>query len=75
MKQKIHDLALQAGLTIDNLPDNVYIPLEKFAELLIEECIQVVDATPMHCAMTTFQQGIVKCTISESVKTLKEHFE
>jgi hypothetical protein len=53
----------------------VYIPLEKFAELLIEECIQVVDATPMHCAMTTFQQGIVKCTISESVKTLKEHFE
>ena len=75
MKQKIHDLTLQAGLKIDNLPDDVYIPLEKFAELLIEECIRVVDATPMHCAMTTFQQGIVKCTISESVKTLKEHFE
>lgn len=75
MKQKLHDLALQAGLKIDDLPDNVYIPLEKFAELLIEECIQVVEATPKHCAMTTFQEGIVKCTISESVKTLKEHFE
>ena len=75
MKQKIHDLALEAGLTINDLPDNVYIPLEKFAELLIEECIKVVEATHMHCAMTTLQQGIVKCTISESVKTLKEHFE
>ena len=75
MKQKLHDLALQAGLKINDLPDNVYIPLEKFAELLIEECIRVVEATPMHCATTTFQEGIVKCTITESVKTLKEHFE
>jgi hypothetical protein len=75
MKQNIHNLALQAGLKVDDLPDTVYIPLEKFAESLIEECIRVVGATPMHCAMTTFQQGIVKCTISESVKTLKEHFE
>ena len=75
MKQKLHDLALQAELKIDDLPDSVYIPLQKFAELLIEECIRVVEATPMTCAYTSFQEGIVKCTVSESVKTLKEHFE
>ena len=73
MKQKIHDLALEAGGS--HYPTVGGATLEKFAELLIEECIRVVEATPMHCAMTTFQQGIVKCTISESVKTLKEHFE
>ena len=73
MKQKIHDLALEAGGS--HYPTVGGTTLEKFAELLIEECIQVVEATPMHCAMTTLHEGIVKCTITESVKTLKEHFE
>ena len=73
MKQKIHDLALEAGGS--HYPTVGGTTLEKFAELLIEECIRVVEATPMHCATTTLQEGIVKCTISESVKTLKEHFE
>ena len=73
MKQKIHDLALEAGGS--HYPTVGGVTLEKFAELLIEECIRVVEATPMHCATTTVQEGIVKCTISESVKTLKEHFE
>ena len=73
MKQKIHDLALEAGGS--HYPAVGGATLEKFAELLIRECIRVVEATPTTCAYTTFQKDIVKCTISESVKTLKEHFE
>ena len=73
MKQKIHDLALEAGGS--HYPTVGGATLEKFAELLIAECIRVVEATPLTCAYTTFQEGIVKCTIDESVKALKEHFE
>jgi hypothetical protein len=73
MKQKIHDLALQAGGS--HYPDVGGTTLEKFAELLIEECIRVVEATPLHCANTTFQEGIVKCTITKSVEALKENFK
>jgi hypothetical protein len=73
MKQKIHDLALEAGGS--HYPTVGGATLEKFAELLIAECIRVVEATPRHCAMTTFQESIVDCTIDASVKALKEHFE
>jgi hypothetical protein len=72
MKQRIHDLALQAGGS--HFPTVGGANLEKFAELLIEECIQVVKNTPLHCAKTTFQENIVKCTIDQSVDTLRDHF-
>ena len=73
MKQKIHNLALQAGGS--HYPTVGGDNLQKFAELLIEECIQVIKDTPLHCTNTTFQEGIVRCTISQSVKALQEHFE
>lgn len=73
MKQKIHDLALEAGGS--HYPGVGGATLEKFAELLIAECIRVVEATPSTCAYTTFQEGIVKCTINESVKALRENFK
>jgi hypothetical protein len=73
MKQKIHDLALQAGGS--HYPDVGGATLEKFAELLIEECIRAVEATPLTCAYTTFQEGIVKCTIKESVESIKKNFK
>ena len=73
MNEKFKRLALEAGGS--TYPEVGGKNLERFAELLIQECIDVVKTTPMHCAMTSFQEGIVKCTISESVKTLKEHFE
>jgi hypothetical protein len=73
MKQKIHNLALEAGGS--HYPTVGGANLEKFAELLIEECIRVVEATPLHCANTTFQEDIVKCTIDQSVDTLRNHFK
>jgi len=73
MKQKIHDLALEAGGS--HFPSVGGANLEKFAELLIQECIRVVEATPLHCAKTTFQEDIVKCTIGQSVNALRNHFK
>jgi len=42
MNKKIEELAIQAGLKLDELPDDVFIPLEKFAELLIRDSAKQV---------------------------------
>ena len=42
MNERIEDLAEQANLKLDELPDDTFIPLEKFAELIVRECIDVV---------------------------------
>lgn len=42
MNKKIKELAEQAGFKLDDLSDEVYIPLEKFAELLIRDCAKPV---------------------------------
>jgi hypothetical protein len=38
MNKKIEALATQAGFNLDELSDDVIIPLEQFAELLIRDC-------------------------------------
>ena len=43
MNERIRELAEQANLKLDELPDDTFIPLEKFAELIIQECIGIVE--------------------------------
>jgi hypothetical protein len=43
MTNKIEELATQAGLKLDDLPDDVFVPLEKFAELIVRECAIIAD--------------------------------
>lgn len=43
MNKKIEELAKQAGLKLEDLPDDVFIPLEKFAELLIRDSAKQVN--------------------------------
>ena len=38
MNERIRELAEQANLKLDELPDDTFIPLEKFAELIVWEC-------------------------------------
>ena len=38
MNNRLNKLAEQAGFKLDELPDEVFIPLEHFAEALIREC-------------------------------------
>jgi hypothetical protein len=47
---------------------------EQFAELLILECINLVETTPKHCAYTTYDLGVVDCTVQKASERLHEHF-
>ena len=73
MKEKIKEIALQAGGS--HYPEVGGDLLQKFADLLLLEVIEVVVNTPKHCAFTTFQENIVECTIQKSIETLKTHFD
>lgn len=42
MNTKIKEIAEQVGLKLDDLSDDVYIPIEQFAELLIRDCAKQV---------------------------------
>jgi len=48
---------------------------EKFADALVSECIAVVENTGKQCAFTTFDLGVVNCTIAKSVEAIKEKFQ
>ena len=41
MNERIRELAEQANLKLDELPDDTFIPLEKFAELIVRECMEI----------------------------------
>ena len=53
MNERIRELAEQAGLRFTQLMSNPMVPvvdgketdLEKFAELIVQECIEVIDNT------------------------------
>jgi len=44
MNERIRELAHEAGLPTYN-PDGIPTKLEKFAELIVRECVKVVDDT------------------------------
>ena len=75
MNERIDKLMVKAGAYFggEGVDYNNFDP-KKFAELIIQECIEAVENTPTHCAYTTFQLGIVECTIDKSVETLYNHF-
>ena len=41
--ERIEKLALQANLKLNELSDDTFIPLEKFAELIIQECLNICE--------------------------------
>ena len=41
MNERIEELAEQANLKLDKLSDHTFIPLEKFAELIVRECMEI----------------------------------
>ena len=42
MNERIEELAEQANLKLDELSDDTFIPLEKFAELIVRECCKEI---------------------------------
>ena len=43
MNERIEELALQANLKLNELSDDTFIPLEKFAELIVQECLNICE--------------------------------
>ena len=68
MNERIKKIALECYNPYSNFDQ------QKFAELIINECITAVKNTPKHCAYTTFQESIVDCTVDMSVQSIKQHF-
>jgi len=73
MKKKIKELALEAGGS--TYPEVGGKILERFAELVINECIDAVRDTGKQCAYTTYDLGVVNCTINKSIEGIKERFK
>jgi hypothetical protein len=63
MNERMKELAAQAGFNLDNLPDDVFIPLQIFAELTAKECVSV---------MTDANQS--KLRLSDAIWNTKQHF-
>ena len=73
MKKRIKEIALQVGGS--HYPDVGGELLQKFADQLIAECIDVIRNTPTSSAYTTFDMGVVKGTIEKSIEALQAHFK
>ena len=73
MKERIEELACQANLKLDDLPDNILIPLENFAELIVKECIEQINKVEekgdAHLGGGYFYDGTRLCR-----DAIKQHF-
>ena len=73
MNERIQEIAREVGFKPDVsgrwLPSDSF---EKFVDTLLNECIKVVAQSPTSCAFTTFDLGVVQCTIDKCVNELKK---
>lgn len=70
MNERIKELAEQAEFSEKDLHiqgDN----FQKFADLLIDECINMVGSAPIHHCYTTFDKSMAEGTKHDIIKFLK----
>jgi len=70
MNERIKELAEQAEFSEKDLHiqgDN----FQKFADLLIDECINMVESAPIHHCYTTFDKSMAESTKHDIIKFLK----
>jgi hypothetical protein len=74
MYKKIKELADKAELPFQAEYGDHY---QRLAELVIEECLDVLktEHSVKHCAYTTFQLGIVECTVDKVEQAIKNRFK
>ena len=74
MNERIKQLALEADLTLDDLPDNILIPLENFAELIVAEVIAIVkDQKNYHSTIyTSHDRDQARGIVMELVKSINQ---
>jgi hypothetical protein len=74
MNERIKQLAEQADLKLDDLPDNILIPLENFAESIIQEVMVIIQDQKNYnrWIYTTHDRDRAKGVVSDVVKSLKQ---
>ena len=74
MNQRIKQLALQADLKLDELPDNILLPLENFAESIVQEVISIVQDQKNYnrTIYTTHDRDRTAGVIEDLVKSIKQ---
>jgi hypothetical protein len=73
MSQRIQELIKEVKTdTSGRWVDTSELPV--LVEKIVRECTDVVKHTPKHCAHTTYDLGIVNCTIEKSVDEILGHF-
>ncbi len=72
MNEKLAHLSLMAGGS--HYPSINPDMQQAFANLIIQECIQAVQATDTRHAMTTYDKTMIDTTIHLSVENIKKTF-
>jgi hypothetical protein len=74
MNERIKQLAEQAGFQLDQLPDSVFIPLDKFAESIVQEVIVIAEDTKNYnrTIYTTHDVDRAKALMSDLIKAIKQ---
>lgn len=75
MNERIKELAAKAGFGPTNDPHvRQSFDVNLFAELIVKECITVVENTDKTQAYTTYDLAQIEGTMNKCVKNIKEHF-
>ena len=74
MNERIKQLAEQAGFQLDQLPDSVFIPLENFAESIVQEVIVIAEDSKNYnrTIYTTHDVDRAKALMSDLIKAIKQ---
>jgi len=74
MNERIKELAEQAGFQLDQLPDSVFIPLDKFAESIVHEVIKIAEDTKNYnrTIYTTHDVDRAKALMADLIKSIKQ---
>ena len=72
MQKRLTELAIQAKIGMVSEPR-----LQEYGMLVMEECINVLknEHSVKHCAYTTYQLGIVECTVEKAEQAIRNHFK
>ncbi len=77
MNERIREIERQSGLEIYGLGarrDKWEQCIEKFTRMVVEECVKAVDETNTHHVHTTFDDNLVRTTMSKTKTAIKQHF-
>ena len=74
MNERIKQLAEQSGFQLDELPDNILLPLENFAESIVKEVISIAEDTKNYnrTIYTTHDVDRAKALMADLVKAIKQ---